>query len=85
LCGKINKICGGKKKKTLVQKQLTSQLATLDFFLFLHLYIQISPCLKRAQWLEHLFDLLGHCTWPSQVGTGAWGGVVWAGPPAIDD
>jgi len=74
----MNKICGGgeEKKKTLVQKQLTSQLATLDFFLFLHLYIQISPCLKRAQWLEHLFDLLGHCTWPSQVGTRAWG---WGG------
>jgi len=59
LCGKINKICGGKKKKALVQKQLASQLATLDFVLFLLLYVQISPCLKRAQWLEHLFICWG--------------------------
>jgi hypothetical protein len=65
LCGKINKICGGKKKKKNTSPEPVdfSTCHIGFFFLFLHLYIQISPCLKRAQWLEHLFYLLGHCTW----------------------
>lgn len=78
LCGKMNKICGGggRKKKNTCPEAVDFSTCHIGFFLFLHLYIQISPCLKRAQWLEHLFDLLGHCTWPSQVGTRAWG---WGG------
>lgn len=68
---------GEEKKKHLSRSNWLLNLPHWIFFLFLHLYIQISPCLKRAQWLEHLFICWGIA--PGQARWALGSGVGWFG------